>query len=331
MKLFIFSICHNEAETIGQVIDAIPKSINGVDKIETWVIDDGSSDNTAEIAAQHGAKVHKGLNQKRLAYRFSQALEIALSREADIAVNIDGDLQFNPKDIPKLVKPIIDEGYDFAAADRFTDEASGKRVKPTNMPSSKYYANRIGTWIVSSLTRQQFRDVTCGFRAYSKKALLALNINSQYTYTQESFQMLALKRLNIKAVPVEVKYYPGRQSRVVTNFFSFLFNSALNILRAYRDFAPLRFFGSLGAVSFVAGFIALLFLFIHWLQAGEFSPYKFIGFIGIYLISLAFIIWTVGLVADMLDRMLNNQEKILERVKKIELEGKSNENINSKK
>ncbi|MGZ6005074.1 MAG: glycosyltransferase family 2 protein [Candidatus Saccharimonadales bacterium] len=316
MKLVIFSICHNEAETIGDLLDRIPGKIPGIDKIETWVIDDGSTDDTAQIAAKHGAKVHRGISQKRLAYRFQQALEITLNRGADIVVNIDGDLQFRPEDIPKLVKPIIENGYDFVAADRFTDAKTGKTIRPKNMPASKYYANRIGTKIVSNLTRQKFNDVTCGFRAYNKKALLALNINSQYTYTQESFQMLAMKKMDIKAVPVEVTYYPGRKSRVVTSFFGFMARSAMNIIRAYRDFAPLRFFGTLGLISFAAGAASLIFLFIHWLTTKQFSPYKFVGFVGLYLISLALLIWTVGLVADMLDRLLSNQEKIIEMTKK---------------
>lgn len=323
MKLIVFSICHNESETIGELLERIPKSINGIDQIETWVIDDGSTDNTSEIAAKHGSKVHKGISQKRLAYRFSQAIDIVLDRNADIAVNIDGDLQFSPEDIPKLVEPIL-AGYDFTAADRFTDLTTGKRIRPKNMPVSKYYANLIGTKIVSNLTRQEFRDVTCGFRAYSKKALLALNINSQYTYTQESFQVLALKKMNIKAIPIEVKYFKGRKSRVVTSFFGFIFNSAMNIIRVYRDFAPLRFFGTLGLGCFLLGAGSLGFVLIHWLRTNEFSPYKFVGFAGIYLISLALIIWTVGLVADMFDRMLSNQEKILERVKQLELEGAYN-------
>lgn len=322
MKLVIFSICHNEAETVGQLLDRIPKSIKGIDKIETWVIDDGSTDNTSDIAAKHGAKVHRGHGQKRLAYRFNQALEIVLNQKADIAVNIDGDLQFSPEDIPKLVQPIL-EGYDFVAADRFTDEATGRRVKPANMPTNKYYANLIGTWIVSNLTRQQFRDVTCGFRAYNRNALIALNINGEYTYTQESFQVLALKKMNIKAVPIEVKYFEGRKSRVVTSFFKFMVNSAVNILRAYRDFAPLRFFGLLGTTAFVAGTVSLLFLFIHWLRTASFSPYKSVGFLGIYLITLAIVIWIVGLMADMFDRMLSNQEKILEMMKKQRYESNS--------
>ena len=116
---------------------------------------------------------------------------------ADIAVSIDGDLQFKREDIPKLVKPIVSEHYDFVAADRFTDPRSGKRRKPQGMPSGKYLANRVGSWITSKLSQRKFKDVTCGFRAYNRNALFALNINSPYTYTQESFQLLAAKRLDI--------------------------------------------------------------------------------------------------------------------------------------
>ena len=97
----------------------------------------------------------------------------------------------------------------------------------------------------------------------------------------------------------------------------------MNIIRAYRDFAPLRFFGSLGLVSFVFGAASLIFLFIHWLDAGQFSPYKFVGFVGIYLISLALLVWTIGLMADMLDRLLGNQEKIIEMMKKQRYESRS--------
>jgi hypothetical protein len=209
------------------------------------------------------------------------------------------------------------------AADRFTDADTGSRRRPKNMSVNKYLANIVGTWIVGNLTRQSFRDVTCGFRAYNRKALLALNLNSNYTYTQESFQMLALKKMDIKAVPVKVKYYEGRKSRVVTNFFKFMAGSAINIIRAYRDFAPLRFFGGLGLVFFVFGFAASVFTLIHWLNTGRFSPYIFVAFIGVYFVSLALIVWVVGLMADMFDRILNNQEKIIEHIKKQRYESKN--------
>jgi glycosyltransferase involved in cell wall biosynthesis len=317
MKLVVFSICKDEARTIGELLDRIPKKIKGIDEIQTLIVSDGSTDNTVKVARKHGASmVIEGIKQKRLAYRFQEAVEIALSAGADVVVNIDGDLQFAPEDIPLLLKPILHDGYDFVAADRFTDPATGERRKPEGMPGAKYWANRLGAWVVGVLSAERFRDVTCGFRAYTKKALLAININSSYTYTQESFQVLAVKKMNITAVPIHVKYYQGRKSRVVRSFWQFLFGSALNIIRAFRDYAPLKFFGLLGLLSFVPGAAFSIFVAVHWATTGLITPYKAVGFIGAYLLTTALIIWIIGIVADMLDRMLNNQEKILEEIKK---------------
>lgn len=316
MKLIVFSVCKDEAETIGEVLDRIPDKVAGINELEKLVISDGSQDDTAKIAMAHGAAVIEGRYQKRLAHRFQQALDFVLSKNADIAVNIDGDLQFDPKDIPRLIKPIIDGEADFVAADRFTDPESGKRRRPENMPANKYWANRAGAWVIGKLSEYQFRDVTCGFRAYNRDAMLALNLNGKYTYTQESFQILAKKRKDIVSVPVEVKYYPGRKSRVVTSFTQFLFGSGLNILRAFRDFAPLRFFFYMGLIPFTTGFIFTGAVFWHWTQTGRTSPLQFMGFTGLYLLSLGIIIWIVGVLADMQDRNLNNQEKIIEDLKR---------------
>lgn len=318
MKLVIFSICKDEGETIGELLDRMPKKIKGVDKIETLVISDGSTDDTAQTARAHGAtRVIEGVKQKRLAYRFEEAVDTVLSMGADIAVNIDGDLQFAPEDIPTLLEPILSDGQDFVAADRFTDPKTGRRRKPAGMPGGKYWANRLGAWIVGNLSGEKFYDVTCGFRAYTRKALFAININSTYTYTQESFQILAVKKMNISAVPVPVKYYAGRKSRVVRSFWQFLFGSALNILRAYRDYAPFKFFGILGFLLMIPGVVLGIFTLVHWAMTGRISPYIAVGSLGLYLVTIALIVWALGLVADMLDRMLNNQEKILENVKKV--------------
>ncbi len=318
MKLILVSICHNEAETIGVLLDNIPKKIPGISEIEKWVIDDGSKDNTGEIAAKHGASVVNDGENKKLAFRFREAVELALARGADVMVNIDGDMQFNPKDVPRLVEPVVQDKADFVAADRFTDAKTGKRRRPTDMPAGKYHGNKVGAKVVSKLSKHDFRDVTSGFRAYSRKALFALNTDGTHTYTQESFQVLAMKRFRIVSVPIDVKYYPGRKSRVVQNILHYIAVSSVSILRSYRDFAPLRFFGWLGFVPFIVGLGFIIFLVVHRLISGEFSPYKFTGFVGIYLITIGIIFWALGLVADMLSRMLNNQEKILERVKRLE-------------
>ena len=318
MKLLIISICKNESKTIGEVLDRIPKKITGISSIEKWVIDDGSSDNTIETAKKHGANVISDGVHKGLAFRFREAIDLALKNKTDVLVNIDGDLQFDPTDIPKLVEPIVKNRADFVAADRFTRPEDEKPHRPDNMALGKYYGNRMGAKVVSSLSRHSFKDVTCGFRAYNRKALFALNTDGTHTYTQESFQILAMKRLRILSVPTKVIYYPGRKSRIVTNILKYVALSSVNILRSYRDFTPLRFFGWLGFMPFIVGLVFLIIFAGHWLVTGSFSPYKFLGFAGTYLITLGIIFWALGLVADMLSRMLNNQEKIIEKLKKIE-------------
>lgn len=317
MKLIVVSICKDEAKTIGQVLDAIPDKIAGIKTIEKWVISDGSTDDTAAVAKAHGAQVREDGMQKKLAFRFREVVDLALSRGADVLVNIDGDKQFNPADIPQFVAPIVEDEADFVAADRFTNPATGKVRRPQNMPGGKYYGNKLGAWVTGKLSGQLFPDVTCGFRAYSRHALIALNINGVHTYTQETFQVLAMKRMRIKAIPVEVKYFPGRKSRVVTSIPSYIAISAVNILRAYRDFAPLRFFAWLGAIPFVLGVVCFALLGIHWLNTGSLSPYKFLGFAGIYLTTMGLILWVVGLLADMQVRLLNNQEKMYENIKQL--------------
>lgn len=316
MKLVIFTICKDEAETIGEILQRIPKKIHGISSIETLVVSDGSTDNTVKIAKDRKAtKVIEGVKQKRLAYRFQQAIDTALEMGADFAVNIDGDLQFAPEDIPKLLKSIINGEADFVAADRFTDIKTGERKRPEHMPKGKFWANRLGAWIVGNLSGENFRDVTCGFRAYNKKAMIAININSTYTYTQESFQVLALKKFNIQSMPIAVTYYPGRQSRVVRSFWQFLFGSGINILRAYRDYAPLRFFGVITLSTLIPGVILGIFVSWYWATNGQISPYISLGIISIFLISVGIVFGIVGIMADMLDRILNNQEKILTEIK----------------
>lgn len=322
MKLIVVSICKDEVKTIGEVLDRIPQELPSITTIEKWVIDDGSTDNTAEVAKKHGAYVRSDGSQKRLAVRFREATELALSRGADLMVNIDGDLQFMPEEISDLIKPIIDNKADFVAADRFTERGTGKVRRPENMPVAKYWSNKLGTAIIGRLSGHDFRDVTCGFRAYNRDALYALNLHSAYTYTQESFQVLAMKRLRIMAIPVTIKYYPGRKSRVVRSFSQFLVGSGINILRAYRDYAPLKFFGTLGNAFFVLGLVSLGFTLVHWVVTSRLTPYKFMGFAGLYFVTLAILVWVIGLVADMFDRMLGNQERIIERLKRLEYEDK---------
>jgi glycosyltransferase involved in cell wall biosynthesis len=317
MKLAIVSICKNEADSIQELIERMPKKIAGIDEIQVIIMNDGSTDKTAEIAKKAGAWVYGNNASQGLARRFREVVNIVLKNHFDIMVNIDGDLQFAPEDIPLFVTPIVNDEVDFVAADRFTDPATGQKRRPENMPVAKYYGNQLGTWLVGKLSNQNFRDVTCGFRGYNQAALYALNTNGTHTYTQESFQILAARKMRIKAVPVTVKYFKERKSRVVTSISKYIATSALNILRAFRDFAPLQFFLTIGFVPFIIGLVCLILVAIHWIATGALTPYKALGFIGVYLVSVGFFLWALGLVADMLVRMTNNQEKIYEELRRL--------------
>jgi glycosyltransferase involved in cell wall biosynthesis len=317
MKLAIVSICKNESKTVEELIGRMPKKIKGVDSIEIIIVNDGSTDDTVKLAKKSSATVYGSNKSQGLAFRFREITNIVLERGFDAMVNIDGDLQFNPEDIPKFVEPIVADEADFVAADRFTDAESGEIRKPANMPPVKYYGNKVGAWVVGKLSDEKFPDVTCGFRAYNQRALYALNINGKHTYTQESFQIMAARKMRIVAIPVEVKYFKDRKSRVVTSVPKYMALSIINILRAFRDFAPLRFFVIIGLIPFIIGLACELFLGVYWLNTHSFTPFKFIGFTGLYLITLGIFFWALGLVADMQVRVLNNQEKTYEELRRL--------------
>lgn len=317
MKLVIVSICKNEASTMKELIRRMPKKYSGIDEVEICIIDDGSTDDTADVARKAGATVFSDGMSKGLAYRFREVIDIALAKDADVLVNIDGDLQFMPEDIPTIAGPVIAGEADFVAADRFRNPETGKNVRPENMPAGKYYGNQLGAWVVSKFSKRSFNDVTCGFRAYNRRALYALNLNSDFTYTQESFQIIAAKRLRIKTIPTKVVYYKGRKSRVVTSLIKYISTSTLNILRAYRDFAPLRFFFSVGMIPFVLGMVGIIIAAWHWATTGVITPRKAFGVGGLYLVSMGIFFWSLGLVADMLVRINGTQEKTYEDVKRL--------------
>ncbi|MBD3281022.1 hypothetical protein GF389_05935 [Candidatus Dojkabacteria bacterium] len=165
--------------------------------------------------------------------------------------------------------------------------------------------------LVGGLAGEKFEDVSSGFRAYNKKALLNINLMGKFTYTQEVFLDLSMKGLNIVQVPVEVKYFAERKSRVAGNILKYAFRTAWIIFRTIRDYKPLKFFGMLGLGIFVFGLFFDGFLLGHYINTSQFTPYISVGFVGAYLNSVGLGIMFLGLIADMFDRVRQNQEKIL--------------------
>lgn len=311
-KLIVMIPCFNEEKTLSMVIQSIPKVIPGISKIETLVIDDGSTDRSGEIAkkiANYSVThvVNKGLGQS-----FRNGIEKALSLGADIIVNIDGDMQFNPQDIPQLVEPIISKGANVVTATRYQKylqhNLRGRGVKN--------FGNKFFTWLINKITGQKLTDVSCGFRAYSRVAAMKLQLFGHFTYTHETFLDLVHKGYIPIEVPVKVR--PKRlagKSKVSSGLINYG-NSALKIIvRGFRDHRPLDFFGSLGLAVIFLGTILLAVLLVHWLSTGSFTPYKSFGFVGGFLFAIGFIILVLALMADMMGRIKDLQEEILYHLK----------------
>jgi glycosyltransferase involved in cell wall biosynthesis len=300
----------NEEEGIASVIDDLPQKIDGIDDIKVLVVDDGSTDNTAKIAREHGADVVSHNVNGGVGKAFQTAVEYALENGADILVSIDADRQFNNKQIPDIIRPILKGKADMVTGNRF------KNGIPQNMPKTKYWGNKQMSRLISLISRQKFRDVSCGFRAYNREALMRLNLFGAFTYTQETILDMVYKGLRVVEYPVDVTYFKARESRVASNIINYAFRTLKIILRTLRDYKPMIFFGSMGGVSMGIGLIFEIFMFTHYFLSGSFSPYKSYGFIGLGFLIFGLLLVTVGLLADMFNRVRINQERIIYELKR---------------
>lgn len=311
LRLLVAIPCLNEASTIRTVVQQIPRKMDHVGSVDVVVIDDGSSDETSDEARAAGADVVRFQVNRGVGVAFQAAVEYAIKNGYDLMVNIDGDGQFNPTDIPLLVAPVVAQEVEMVTASRFVD----KDFIP-HMPKVKRLGNHAIARLISHFVNKTFADVSCGFRCYSREALLRLNLHGKFTYTQETFLDFAVKSIGIREVPVQVKYFPGRKSRVANSIVKYGYNAGLIILRGYRDYFPLRFFWSIAIAFGIPATALSVFFASHYLSTGSFSPYIYIGFIAAFLFAMSGAFLVLGIVADMLDRIRSNQERILYILKK---------------
>ncbi len=307
LSLLVVVPCLNEEQTVARVVSGVPRKIDGIDQIDVVVIDDGSSDATAQRARESGAEVVRHSDNQGLGSSFQEAVRIAIDRDVDILVNLDGDGQFNPEHIPLVVAPVVDRRADMATASRFKD-----RDKRPKMPAIKRWGNRWVARIVWLLTGKRFHDVSCGFRAFSRTALLRMNLFGSFTYTQESFLDLVFKNLAIVEVPVEVR---GTRefgvSRIASSIPRYAFRSLKIMLGAFISYRPFRFFAAIALVFLLVGLGLLVFLVVHYLRTGGFTPHIWAGFVGGSFGFLGIVTLIVGFIGDMLMRIRMNQETML--------------------
>ena len=310
MKLVVIIPAFNEEKTIASVIGEIPRQIDGLDTVEVVIVDDGSTDNTASQAKKAGVHtiVTHRLN-KGVGAAFATGIHSALRRGADIIVTMDADGQFYPKDIPRLITPILHGEVDFVTGSRFCDKESIPK-----MPRIKLIGNKLFTRLVNSLTGHRFTDTQCGFRAYSRQAAMRLNTFGEFTYTQEVFIDLLNKRMIVKEIPIKVRDREGK-SKVVKHWYSYGLQALTIVIKAFRDYMPLKFFGLISLAMLIPGAGLGAFLTFHWITTGRTSPYTSLLYLVVILFVTSTVFLVLALIAEMIGRLRRIAEELLYRSK----------------
>ncbi|HID43257.1 MAG TPA: glycosyltransferase [Archaeoglobaceae archaeon] len=278
-------------------------------RVDVLVIDDGSTDRTAEEAKKAGAD-HIISNKKNigLAQTFKKGVDAAIELGADIIVNIDADGQYNPNEIPKLVKPIIEGRADFVLGDRQIDSLD-------HMPFGKKIGNKIATWVTRFASGYPVRDAQTGFRAFSREAALKMNLLGDYTYVQETIIQAVNNGMRVEQVPVEFRRREG-QSRLISSIWNYAGRAGLTIIRTYRDTYPLRVFLIIGGFLTFLGLVFGTRVLLHFFKTGMVTPYLPSAVFAVVLITVGVITIIFGMLADMMRSNRLLMEEILYRLKK---------------
>jgi len=250
-KLVVMIPAENEEANIHGVITGVPREIRGVGSVNVLVIDDGSTDGTSRAAKKAGAdKIVRFDENIGLAKAFKKGLETALEMGADVIVNIDADGQYDGGEIPKLIKPVVGSGMDMVLGIRNIDELD-------DMPIGKLIGNKIATFVTRAFSGFPVSDAQTGFRAFSREAALRLNIVSDKTYVHETIIEARVKGMKIAEVPITFRRRRGK-SRLIHNIYSYATKEGITMLKTYRDYNPMEFFGLVGAFVFGIGLVLMI-------------------------------------------------------------------------
>ena len=302
-KLIIQIPCYNEAQTLGVALDALPREVDGFDRVEWLIIDDGSSDDTVEVARAHGVDhVVRHTRNQGLAKGFMTGLNACLARGADVIVNTDADNQYNADDIPALTAPVVEGKADIVVGARPIETIE-------HFSLAKKLLQKLGSWVVRVASRTDVPDAPSGFRAISRAAAEQLVVFNDYTYTLETIIQAGQKNMAITSVPVRVND-DLRPSRLVKSIPSYIRRSIFTIIRIFVIYRPFRFFGVIGAALFVAGFLIGLRFLWYWL-VGEGEGHVQSLILAALLMGMGFQTVLVAFLAD----LLSANRKLLEEVR----------------
>lgn len=292
MKLIIQIPCYNEAETLEIALNDLPKKLDGVDTIEYLIINDGSKDNTVEVAKKWGVHHVVSFTQnKGLAKGFMAGLDECLRQGADIIVNTDADNQYCADDIQKLIQPILDGKADYVIGARPIDETE-------HFSYIKKKLQHFGSWVVRKASNTDIPDAPSGFRAMSRDAAMHLNVVNDYTYTLETIVQAGREKLAITSVPIRTNA-ELRPSRLFKSIWGYVKKSIVTILRAYMMYKPLKCFTYLAIVPLVLG-IGIGCRFLVFMAMGQSGGHVQSLILACTLIIIGFLTFMIGLVADVI-------------------------------
>lgn len=311
MKLIIQIPCLNESEYLPTALASLPKKVPGFDQVEWLIIDDGSKDNTTEVAMQHGADyVVRFSENQGLAAAFQAGVDAALKLGADVIVNTDADNQYDASAIPDLVKPILEKTADVVVGDRDTDNVE-------EFSWTKRQLQKLGTRIAQQFSGTQVNDATSGFRAISREAAMQINLVSKFTYTIESLIQVDDASLSLANVPVK-RNASVRPSRLFGSTWKYVRRNAWTMIRIYIQYRPLRLFMPMGVTFIVLALISWLPWLIDNLNPPA-TPHLQSVILGAVFFISGIQVLLFGFIADSIYSVRSLTTKTLHRVRDVEL------------
>jgi len=304
VKLVIQIPCHNEAQTLPVTLSCLPRHIPGFETVEWLVVNDGSSDRTAECARSMGVDHIVSLPKRQgLAKAFMAGIAAALERGADVIVNTDADNQYCADDIAALVAPILAGRADFVVGER-------PIAAIQDFSFSKKLLQNVGSWVVRAVSHTDIPDAPSGFRAMSRSCAAQLNVFSDYTYTLETIIQAGQKGMAITSVPVRVNR-ALRASRLVKSIPGYVMRSAITILRIFVVYQSFKFFMAIGMLLLLLGLaLGLRFLYFYFVTLTGGGHVQSLILASI-LLGMGFQTCLIAFIAD----LLSVNRKLLEQIK----------------
>jgi glycosyltransferase involved in cell wall biosynthesis len=311
-KLIIQIPCLNEADQLPIALAALPRAVPGFDVVEWLVIDDGSTDDTIEVARAHGVDhIVKLTNNKGLAYAFEAGLDASLKLGADVIVNTDADNQYDAADIPALVAPIVSGAADMVVGDRNV-------MAIEHFSATKKRLQRLGSAVVRRASGTEIPDATSGFRAYNREAALGLTFVSRFTYTLESLIQAGKGLVAVTHVPVGTNE-KLRESRLFGSMSSYVRRNGVALFRIYTAYEPLRVFTVLAAFLLLAAVGAWSPFLWDWVVNGRRGGHLQSVVLGGVLLMAGVQCFALGVIADLISAHRVVSQRTLERVRRLEL------------